>query len=461
MEKKPLSTSLKYFYGVGDLGFTLMSNVEGFLFVFFLTNIIKMDLGTIAFVTTLIAVVDAILSPTYGGIMNSLKPMKWGRYRSWLIVAPILVVPFYTLSFSNIGSGMVTAAIIAISLIIAHCIWNFAYVANVSLIPIIGRNSQERAQLSATRGAWNNSSKVIWAYVGAPVAVLLGTFLHNEALGYTSLAFIYALLFVIGYYIHFKMTTGYEETGAEEMAKPKQNQAKTSFKELMSSLIQNPSLMFLLIADISRWMVNFVMAASAIYFFTYVMQNVGMMAIYLLLANFCAVIGAYAMSIFAKPLGVRNTALLSFFAMGSLLVATRFAIGSPILVLGLLTGAQFFFGIVYSVVPALYSDTVVYSEWKTGKNATGWIMGLSNMPLKLAVVTRGALVTGVLAMAGFSANIDPAAATDALKSGIANVFVTIPGIAVLVGAVILFFGYRLTKEKVEHYQGEIESRKVA
>lgn len=80
MEKKPLSTSLKYFYGVGDLGFTLMSNVEGFLFVFFMTNIIKMDLGMIAFVTTTIAVVDVILSPTYGGIINSLKPMKWGRY---------------------------------------------------------------------------------------------------------------------------------------------------------------------------------------------------------------------------------------------------------------------------------------------------------------------------------------------------------------------------------------------
>jgi len=45
MEKKPLSSGLKKFFGVGDLGFTLMSNVEVFYFAYFLTNIAKFDLA--------------------------------------------------------------------------------------------------------------------------------------------------------------------------------------------------------------------------------------------------------------------------------------------------------------------------------------------------------------------------------------------------------------------------------
>ena len=38
-QKKGLSTALKYFFGVGDAGFVLMSNVETFYFMSFLTGI--------------------------------------------------------------------------------------------------------------------------------------------------------------------------------------------------------------------------------------------------------------------------------------------------------------------------------------------------------------------------------------------------------------------------------------
>ena len=37
-QKKGLSTALKNFFGVGDAGFVLMSNVETFYFMTFLTN---------------------------------------------------------------------------------------------------------------------------------------------------------------------------------------------------------------------------------------------------------------------------------------------------------------------------------------------------------------------------------------------------------------------------------------
>ena len=37
-KKKGLSGALKKFYGVGDCGFTLMSNIESYYFSIFLTN---------------------------------------------------------------------------------------------------------------------------------------------------------------------------------------------------------------------------------------------------------------------------------------------------------------------------------------------------------------------------------------------------------------------------------------
>ena len=80
--KKPLSKALKLFYGVGDCGFTLMSNVESYFFNFFLTNLASFDLGIVTAITTISSTVDACLSWIYGAILNSIKPKKWGRYRS-------------------------------------------------------------------------------------------------------------------------------------------------------------------------------------------------------------------------------------------------------------------------------------------------------------------------------------------------------------------------------------------
>ena len=43
-KKKGLSKALKIFYGVGDCGFTLMSNIESYYFNFFLTNLAQFSL---------------------------------------------------------------------------------------------------------------------------------------------------------------------------------------------------------------------------------------------------------------------------------------------------------------------------------------------------------------------------------------------------------------------------------
>ena len=120
--------------------------------------------------------------------------------------------------------------------------------------------------------------------------------------------------------------------------------------------------------------------------------------------------------------------------------------------------AQFGYGVAYACTPALYADTIIYSEWKTGKNATGWISGLQNVPLKVGVMTRGIIISACLAFAAFDPSIDAAMASVELKKGICMAFMVIPALALIVAAVLLLFGFRLTKEKVEQYSAEIAAR---
>jgi GPH family glycoside/pentoside/hexuronide:cation symporter len=116
------------------------------------------------------------------------------------------------------------------------------------------------------------------------------------------------------------------------------------------------------------------------------------------------------------------------------------------------------YGVCYACAPALYADTAVYAEWKTGKSNVGWIMGLQNVPLKVGVILRGIVVAASLAAANFDAKIDPAKATVELKKGVTAAFALWPAIFVAFGFLLLLFGYKLSRETVSKYQAEIDAR---
>jgi len=94
-----LSKSIRYFFGIGDMCFALMTAVGAYYTTFYLTNIAQLSLGTVALVTSVVSVVDSLTSWVYGGVINSMKPMKWGRYRSWLVAFTWLIPIFYVLQF--------------------------------------------------------------------------------------------------------------------------------------------------------------------------------------------------------------------------------------------------------------------------------------------------------------------------------------------------------------------------
>jgi len=454
--KKPLSTAIKSLYGIGDLGFSMMTSVELYLFVFFMTNVAKFSLPVVAIIGSVTSIVDACLSPIYGGIISGMKPMKWGRNRSWLIAAPPLVVILYMFQYTKIGPEPVAAAIVCAGFILSHIIWNIGWVANVSLIPLLANNPEERALLSSRRGTWTSLSGIFFSYIATPLAVFFGGVVGSAVAGYSVVAGLMAFLMLLGYLVIFKITKGYEETGAEAAATPA---ARVTFGDMLKSAFQNPHLLVLLLGDFFRYMTSFIMTAAAAYYFTYVAQNMKLMPLYLLLGAVTQVIGAFISSTLAKKLTTRTASIVSTFGLAISLIATKFvALNVTMFFVGVLI-ARLFMGILSSTNVALYSDVSVYSEWKTGKNAAPFVMGMMNLALKVAVVSRGTIIPIALSAAGFVAGADPKTASLALKTAVINVFLFIPGIFALVSALILLLGYRLTAEKLAGYQAEIDAKK--
>lgn len=462
-ERKGLSKALRYFYGVGDFGFTLMSNVESYYFTSFLTDFAKFSPFLSGLIGTLTTAIDACLSWIYGAILNSVKPKKWGRYRSWLIMLPWIVPFLYAFQFIRVGGEVISAIVIILAFVSSHICWNFPYVANVSMISVAGKTPDERSQLASTRGAWANLSKVVFSYI-CPLLATLGVSILGEVNQYGAVAFILGAVMAALYYAHFKMFEGYETVDPAELEKAKAAQKaksadRTSGMDLVRALLQNRPLIALLLADIAKFLFNFVIAGAAYYYFKYIAKDLDLNALYILLTNICCVVGSYLAKTFAKKFSARNTAIGMFFVMAVVLVASRFLYTNVTMVMVFMCLALFGYGVCYSLTPALYADTIVFSQWKTGKNATGWISGLQNVPLKLGVLARGIVIPAVLAAANYDADmVDLANVTPELQSAICMAFMIIPAIALVVAGVLLLLGFNLSKEKVIQYQNEIAAR---
>jgi GPH family glycoside/pentoside/hexuronide:cation symporter len=319
----------------------------------------------------------------------------------------------------------------------------------------VGRTPEDRATLASSRAAWNNIGGLLFSYLGLPFATLLAGVV-GESNMYAAAAFCLGILMVLGYYAHFRMTDGYEDDETTTSEKTEQKN-KISVGVMFRSLFQNPQLLILMVADLAKWCVKFVTAASAIYYFRDAMGNKGLMVPYALCIAIGAILGAYSMRYLAKKISSRTTMILSYAGMTIFLFLIYIFYANATIVIALMTLAQFFYGMSFAASPALYADTVVYATWKTGKNAAGWIMGLQNLPLKVAVFLRGAIVSACLVAVGWKTGV---AMEGAARQDMTVAFALVPAILCAAGFLLVLFGYRLTREKIARYQAEIDAREI-
>lgn len=448
---KGLSKSLKYFFGVGDCGFTLMSNIDTFYASYFFTNIARFSLGAITVMTTISAVIDAILSCFYGAFLNKIKPKKWGRYRSWLILTPWLVPFLYAMQFVKLSNGLAGAVFITLAMITSRIAWNIPYIANVSMISIAGKTQEERMELSSSRMVWTSLGTVLYSYVG-PAAVAVFAGILGETNSYAATAFVFSVLMVAGYYAHFCMTKGYEETGAEELERLAREAAARNRKgerqkiSTFGAVKCNPHLFFLFLSNITKYIVLFMVNGLAIYYFTYVSKNPDLLTGFLFAANILGIIASYCAKFIVVKINAKRTEIVFYLIMAGAGFLGFLMYSQTMAVIVLMCILLFAMNLTNACDPELYANCAAYSGKKLGYDVTGTVMGLLAVPVKVGIIMRGILISACLALANFNADIDPSVATKELERGISVGFMVLPAIVILAGALLLAFGYRLKQE---------------
>ncbi len=112
-------------------------------------------------------------------------------------------------------------------------------------------------------------------------------------------------------------------------------------------------------------------------------------------------------------------------------------------------------GSIFPLLWSMYADIADYSEWKTGRRATGLIFSSSSMSQKFGWTLGGALTGWLLARYGFQANEVQSA--EAIH-GIRMMLSWLPAVGTILSVIFIWF-YPLDEKAMKTVSDELETRR--
>ena len=451
MEK--LKKSLLYTYGIGDMFFVLMVCMEMYYFTAFLTDYALFPLETVRNLQIFTGVLD-IGCALFAGIMLQKINLKFGgKYRSWLLIGPLPVALLFTLQFTKIGSEMTAIIIIISTFVASHLIWNTITACSGSLVGRMTKETSEITILSTSRAQGMAAAGLLFSASGVPLIAFFSERAGRVA-GMTLTVAVYGAMMILGYLYLYKMTAG-KDPYDNEVRRPSQKQAKISIAEVVRLVFRNRPLGMLAIAEIFRSSCVQLVAATAFYYFRYVRGDLDFMSVFLLITAAASFMGATLARWIGPRFGKRNTYWKALICAG-ISYASSYFLGTTSLRFSLLIGlGALFLAVASGINTALYSDTVTYGEWKTGKNIRAFTMSLQNVAIKLSVLIRVSVLTFGLGAIGYIANTDP---SPQVVGGISALMSFSPAVVCFIAAIIFFFGFKMQDSEMAKMREEIASR---
>lgn len=459
-QQKKVSNTFINLYGLGDFGFQIMVNMELVFFMVFLTDAVRFAPETAGLIGSITGFFDVLWVFVAGLVVQKVN-FRRGKLRTWLLLTPPLIWAFFIFQFWGFsGNTSLASFLICMGFIVSHLIWNCCYTAHLSMISSYTNDMQQRTTLSARRMVGQNVGKILFSAIAAGTIASINASTGSTALGYTYTAMILTLFMVAGYWIVFGASKKYEpQYGSkaelrDAVAKAPKAEKVPVWKNITSAL-RNSQLIVLIVTDFGRCFAFYLVTAVTAYYFRVVIGDASQMTRYLLLINIAGAVAAFLAPNVAKALGKKTTYFLGLFGYAAGLILVYFFAKTSAVFMVIMLVASGLLQLSFSMGTAMFADTVVYGEWKTGVNSRGFIMGLYSLPIKTSVLVRAAFVGAMLAAMSYV----PDAVTPAMVDGMRNLFALYPSIALVVFGLFGLIFYKLTDKRVSEQIAEIEARR--
>ncbi|MDE6660077.1 MAG: glycoside-pentoside-hexuronide (GPH):cation symporter [Eubacterium sp.] len=446
-------------YAMGDMGGLLTFSLIGAFQNKFYTDVLHISPAKIMVLIFVARIWDAINDPIWGAFIDSRKPTRHGRFRPYIFWFSIPLAVSAVLMFTVIPN--LDEAKYLLFAYITYILYGMMYTAvNIpygSLASVVTDDEKERSSLS------------MWRSIGAglgglPSTILLPMLVYTttlsadgtkiQTLNGTKLTIgvlILSILSVAIFFGHYKLTK-------ERIAPPKKQKNYNALKTTIDLMKNRPFVMLCLVSMLLIAF-QFYYQSTYQYLFADYYHNAGLYAMvtictYLPMAILIPIMNKLIEKFGKKELcacGMAFAAIVSlilFFIKTSnpyvFLVFTFFSgLGQTFLVLE---------------IWALVMDVIDYHEIRTHRREEGTAYAFVSFARKLGQTLAGVGLNALLAFISYDG--EAAANGQALPEAVSNKLYTIstlvPAIVLALVAILLAFGYNLTKKKLAVLHTELE-----
>lgn len=461
-ETKKLSFWEKAGYGCGDLASVLFWQTITVYLLFFYTDVFGLAAAAAGTMIAVSRVLDAFFDVGIGITADRTKT-RWGKFRPYLIwmalpLAIAAVLAFSTPNFSP-GGKLIYAYATFIAFMFFYSAINIPYTA---LLGVISGDSNDRTSASSFKFVGAYSAGMIVSATALPLAKYFGK--GNDAQGWHTTMIFYAVAAVIFFGITFLSTHERIQPIAKE---------KTSIKNDLKDITKNVPWLVLFSVTILFILCNCIRLSVTPHYFKYYIgtqpftffgktYNFGfewLASAFNVVGQGTSLLGVMLVPWFARLLG-RKKAVIVLFIVALVCTGSFFFLrpGDLLLIFGLQIIGSVTGGPISPLLWAMYADTADYSEWKTGRRATGLVYSASIMSTKIGWAIGAMLAGWILALTGFQANVFQ---NLAVNSGLKSMMSAIPVIPGIVALLLLIFFYKLDEPIMKKVKEEVEARRVA
>lgn len=450
----------KISYGFGDMASSMFWKIFGMYMLYFYTDVFGLAPAAVGTMFLVTRIWDSVNDPIFGVIADRTRS-RWGKFRPWILFG---AVPFSVLGVLTFlvppatwtpAMRLLYAYVTYTSMMMIYSAVNVPY---ASLLGVISPDGRDRNALSSYR--------MFFAYAGSFIALalvepLVRSFselggVHSEARGWALAVATIGILCTTLLLLCF--------LGVRERVRPVAAR-QSSVSSDLRDLCRNRPWWILLGAGIAALIFNSIRDGATIYYFKYYVQQdqtpvaggfFTLSALYLMIGQVSNMAGVTLAAPLSNRFGKKRVYLAAML-VATLLSGLFYSLGPDrlIAIFALQTLISICAGCIFPLLWSMYADIADYSEWKTGRRATGLIFSSSSMSQKFGWTLGGALTGWLLARYGFQANEVQSA--EAIH-GIRMMLSWLPAIGTVLSVIFIWF-YPLDEKTMKRVSGELEARR--
>lgn len=459
-----LSAKERAAYSLGDTASNLMWMFFIYYIQYFYTDVFGLAPAAMATMFIVVRLFDSANDPIMGIIADRTNT-RWGKFRPYLLwfAIPFGFIGWMTLTTPDWSpSAKLVYAYVTYSLMMmVYTAINIPYSA---LMGVITNDISERTKVSSWR--------FIGAYTGGLIVQALSVYLVvlygggtadaivDEQFGYSMTGLTYGIAAAIMFFIAFYFTR-------ERVTPPKKQE--TNLKNDLKDLMHNGPWLILFLIGIATLSYVSIRNGSILYYFKYYATDkvfyweamdwrFDLAATFMIVGTVGTLASLMVTGWIAKVLGGKKSAYIILVGLTTIFTLVFYILPADA------TGwmfffqilANFLFGPTAALVWAMYADTADYSEYKTGRRATGLVFSAATSAQKLGWTVGGAMSGFLLSYYGYTANN---ASPEAIN-GIKNLISIIPAVGSAIAAGLMFI-YPLNDNRMNEIQLALEERRKA